>query len=254
MLAGQAHPRDRRPQRRVDRVLDRAARAGAGRRGDPELVRAGDAPHRAHGQAAPEPRRADRRARRHRTRTTSRRSRATSAASSTASLHSLAFAPESCLGGGFLDAPWEDVAVALHVSAYSLKALAVAALPLMEPGRVDRRPRLRQRRRRLAGLRLDGRRRRRRSSRSPATSPATSARRASGCNLVSAGPSGASRRRASPASRSSRRSGSSAPRSAGTSRTPSPIAKACVALLSDWFPATTGEKVHVDGGFHAVGA
>jgi len=31
-------------------------------------------------------------------------------------------------------------------------------------------------------------------------------------------------------------------------------AKACVALLSDWFPATTGEMVHVDGGFHAVGA
>ena len=29
---------------------------------------------------------------------------------------------------------------------------------------------------------------------------------------------------------------------------------ACVALLSDWFPATTGEIVHVDGGFHAVGA
>ena len=33
-----------------------------------------------------------------------------------------------------------------------------------------------------------------------------------------------------------------------------PTAKACVALLSDWFPATTGEIVHVDGGFHAVGA
>ena len=33
-----------------------------------------------------------------------------------------------------------------------------------------------------------------------------------------------------------------------------PIAKACVALMSDWFPATTGEMVHVDGGFHAVGA
>ena len=46
----------------------------------------------------------------------------------------LAFAPESCLGGGFLDAPWEDVAVALQVSAYSLKALAVAALPLMDRG------------------------------------------------------------------------------------------------------------------------
>ena len=35
---------------------------------------------------------------------------------------------------------------------------------------------------------------------------------------------------------------------------PEPVAKACVALLSDWFPATTGEIVHVDGGFHATGA
>ena len=32
-----------------------------------------------------------------------------------------------------------------------------------------------------------------------------------------------------------------------------PTAKACVALMSDWFPATTGEIVHVDGGFHAMG-
>src|SRR5918999_721499 len=35
---------------------------------------------------------------------------------------------------------------------------------------------------------------------------------------------------------------------------PEPAARACVALLSDWFPATTGEIVHVDGGVHAVGA
>src|SRR6476659_3747676 len=49
-------------------------------------------------------------------------------------VHAIGFAPESCLGGGFLDAPWEDVAVAMQVSAYSLKALAVAALPLMESG------------------------------------------------------------------------------------------------------------------------
>ena len=33
-----------------------------------------------------------------------------------------------------------------------------------------------------------------------------------------------------------------------------PVARACAALLSDWFPATTGEILHVDGGFHAVGA
>ena len=44
-------------------------------------------------------------------------------------VHAIGFAPESCLGGGFLDAPWDDVAVAMQVSAYSLKALAVAALP-----------------------------------------------------------------------------------------------------------------------------
>jgi enoyl-[acyl-carrier protein] reductase I len=37
-------------------------------------------------------------------------------------------------------------------------------------------------------------------------------------------------------------------------RNADPIARACVALLSDWFPATTGEVVHVDGGFHAIGA
>jgi len=49
-------------------------------------------------------------------------------------VHAIGFAPESCLGGGFLDAPWEDVAVALQVSAYSLKSLAVAALPLMDGG------------------------------------------------------------------------------------------------------------------------
>jgi enoyl-[acyl-carrier protein] reductase I len=35
---------------------------------------------------------------------------------------------------------------------------------------------------------------------------------------------------------------------------PEPTAKAVIALLSDWFPATTGEIVHVDGGFHATGA
>jgi enoyl-[acyl-carrier protein] reductase I len=35
---------------------------------------------------------------------------------------------------------------------------------------------------------------------------------------------------------------------------PEPTARAVVALLSEWFPATTGEIVHVDGGFHSQGA
>src|SRR5579884_1075905 len=46
-------------------------------------------------------------------------------------LHAIGFAPSSCLGGGFLDAPWEDVSVALHISTYSLKALTGAMLPLL---------------------------------------------------------------------------------------------------------------------------
>ena len=49
-------------------------------------------------------------------------------------LHGIAFAPQSALGGNFLDTEWEDVATAVHVSTYSLKALAMAALPLMDGG------------------------------------------------------------------------------------------------------------------------
>src|SRR4029077_7201343 len=45
-----------------------------------------------------------------------------------------AFAPESCLGGGFLTAPWEDVSVALQISAYSLKSLAMSCRPMMQRG------------------------------------------------------------------------------------------------------------------------
>jgi enoyl ACP reductase len=33
-----------------------------------------------------------------------------------------------------------------------------------------------------------------------------------------------------------------------------PAARAIVALLSDWFPKTTGEIIHVDGGVHAMGS
>ncbi|MFM8481812.1 MAG: enoyl-ACP reductase FabI, partial [Actinomycetota bacterium] len=49
-------------------------------------------------------------------------------------VHSIGFAPESCLGDDFLAADWEDVAVALQISAYSLKHLADVFLPLMGPG------------------------------------------------------------------------------------------------------------------------
>nr|BFE80128.1 hypothetical protein GCM10020093_027290 [Planobispora longispora] len=49
-------------------------------------------------------------------------------------VHSIGFAPQSCLGGNFLNTPWEDVATALHISTYSFKSLAVACLPLMKEG------------------------------------------------------------------------------------------------------------------------
>src|SRR5262249_26375475 len=49
-------------------------------------------------------------------------------------LHSIGYAPPSCLGEPFMDAPWEDVATALQVSAFSLKSLAVACVPMMKAG------------------------------------------------------------------------------------------------------------------------
>src|SRR5699024_12399157 len=46
----------------------------------------------------------------------------------------IAFAPKDALGGVFLDTPWESVSGAIHVSAYSLKAIAVAAKPVLNKG------------------------------------------------------------------------------------------------------------------------
>jgi enoyl ACP reductase len=168
-------------------------------------------------------------------------------------VHSLAFAPESCLGGGFLDAPWSDVSVALQISAYSLKALTVAALPLMGEGGA------------IVGLDFDnddvawpvydwmG------VSKAAFESVARYLARDLGprgirVNLVSAGPYRSIAAKSIP--------GFERFEEIWTERAPlgwdlkdaEPIAKAAVALLSDWFPATTGEMVHVDGGFHAVGA
>ena len=74
------------------------------------------------------------------------------------------------------------------------------------------------------------------------------------CNLVAAGPIRTTAAKSIPGFERVRgRSGTSARRSAGTSPTRCPPRKACAALLSDWFPATTGEIVHVDGGVHAMG-
>ena len=72
-------------------------------------------------------------------------------------------------------------------------------------------------------------------------------------NLVAAGPIRTMAAKSIPGFASSRTPGTAARRWAGTTRTPSPSRAATLALLSDWFPATTGEMIHVDGGFHAMG-
>ena len=167
-------------------------------------------------------------------------------------VHAIGFAPESCLGGGFMDAPWDDVAVALHVSAYSLKALASMAAPLMPNGGS------------IVGLDFDAsvawpqydwmgvaKAAMESTSRYLARELGPSGIRV---NLVAAGPLRTVAARSIPGfSKFEDVWAERAP--LGWSVTdPIPAARACVALLSDWFPATTGEIVHADGGFHAVGA
>jgi enoyl-[acyl-carrier protein] reductase I len=166
-------------------------------------------------------------------------------------LHSIGYAPQSALGGGFLDCPWEDVATAVHVSAFSLKALAVAALPLMDGGGS------------VVGLTFD-------ASRAwpvydwmgvaKAAFESTSrylARdlgpRRIRVNLVAAGPLRTMAARSIPGFRTFEESWPERSPLGWDINDPTPTAQACVALLSDWFPATTGEILHVDGGFHAVG-
>jgi len=168
-------------------------------------------------------------------------------------LHGIAFAPESCLGGGFLTAPWEDVAVALQISAYSLKSLSVAALPLMEEEGGS-----------IVGLDFDntkawpvydwmG------VAKSAFESTARYLARDLGpkgvrVNLVCAGPIRTIAARSIPGFDQFEEVWAQRAPLGWDIRDAEPVAKACVALFSDLFPATTGEMLHVDGGFHAVGA
>ena len=167
-------------------------------------------------------------------------------------VHAIGFAPESCLGGGFLDAPWEDVAIAMQVSAYSLKSLAVAALPLMEGGGS------------VVGLDFDntkawpvydwmG------VAKSAFESTARYLARDLGpkgirVNLVAAGPLRTVAAKSIPGFELFEEPWSSRAPLGWDLKDPEPVAKAVVALLSDFFPATTAEIIHVDGGYHAMGA
>ena len=169
-------------------------------------------------------------------------------------LHAIAFAPESCLGGGFLEAPWDDVAVAMHVSAYSLKTLAAGLLPLMQDAGGGS----------VVGLDFDatvawpvydwmG------VAKAALESTTRYLARELGphhvrVNLVAAGPARTIAAKSIPGFSQFEDSWQARAPLGWDVKDSSSVAKACVALLSDWFPMTTGEMLHVDGGYHAIGA
>ncbi len=166
-------------------------------------------------------------------------------------VHAIGFAPQSCLGAPFLDAPWKDVAVALEVSAYSFKSLTAAALPLLGAGGS------------IVGLDFDAR------VAWPAYNWMGVAKAAFEStnrylarelgpkgirvNLVAAGPVRTMAAKSIP--------GFADLEAGWSDRAPlgwdvddaTPVAKSVCALLSDWLPATTGSMVWVDGGVHALG-
>ncbi len=167
-------------------------------------------------------------------------------------LHAIAFAPEDSLGGRFMTAPAGSAVRAFQTSAFSLKALAAAVAPLMLPGAS------------IVGLDFDA------SVAWPvydwmgvakAALEAVSrylARdlgpRGIRVNLVSAGPLGTVAARGIPGfEQLAELWAGQAPLGWDVSD-PAPVAATICFLLSDYARAITGEIVHVDGGFHAVGA
>jgi enoyl ACP reductase len=164
-------------------------------------------------------------------------------------LHSIGYAPPGAFD--FLGASWEDVATALHASAYSLKALAVATLPLMPSGGS------------VVGLTFDaqyawpiydwmG------VAKAAFESTSRYCARDLGpkgvrVNLVAAGPIRTTAANSVPGFETFEDSWDNKAPLGWDVNDAVPAAKACVALLSDWFPATTAEIIHVDGGFHAMG-
>ncbi|MEE9965634.1 MAG: enoyl-ACP reductase FabI [Propionicimonas sp.] len=168
-------------------------------------------------------------------------------------VHSIAFAnPETALGGKFLSTPFSDVSTSVQVSAYSLVSLVMAVQPLLVPNSS------------VVGLTFDGRVAWPAYdwmgvSKAALESTSRYLARYLGpdgvrVNLVSAGPLDTIAKKAIP--------GAEAFNDIWSERAPlgwdptdsEPTARAVVALLSDWFSATTGEMIHVDGGLHSTGA
>lgn len=168
-------------------------------------------------------------------------------------LHGIAYAPDDALGGNFLNTPWESVQTAFRVSTFSLKELAVACAPLMPPGGsivtldFDNRvawpiydwmgvckAALESTVRYLArdlgpkGIRV---------------------------NALAAGPLSTMAAKGIPGFKALEAGwGTQAPLGWSAKDSHDMVSRTACALLSDWLPSTTGEMIHVDGGYHAVGA
>ena len=166
-------------------------------------------------------------------------------------VHAIGFAPQSALGGNFLNTEWDDVAVALHTSAYSFKSLTMACLNLMPKGSS------------VVGLDFDAqvawpqydwmgvaKAALESTSRYLARDLGPKGIRV---NLVAAGPLNTVAAKHIPGFEKFEAGWSDRSPLTWSISDPVPSAKAVVALLSDWFPATTGEIIHVDGGYHAMG-
>jgi enoyl ACP reductase len=166
-------------------------------------------------------------------------------------LHAIAFAPQSCLGAPFLDAPKEDVSTAVEVSAYSFKSLAVALLPLLTSGAS------------IVGMDFDAR------VAWPAYNWMGVAKAALESvnrylarelgsygirvNLVSAGPVKTMAAKSIPGFGTLEGGWGDRAPLGWDAADPTPVAKTICAALSDWLPATTGSMIWVDGGVHALG-
>jgi enoyl ACP reductase len=167
-------------------------------------------------------------------------------------LHAIAFAPQDALGGGFMTAPAQSAMAAFETSAFSLKALAAALAPLMQAGSG------------IVGLDFDA------SvawpiydwmgvAKAALESVSRYLARDLGpqgirVNLISAGPLGTVAARGIPGFEQLADLWRAQAPLGWDIEDPIPVARAVCWLLSDYAQAISGEIVHVDGGFHAVGA
>jgi enoyl ACP reductase len=167
-------------------------------------------------------------------------------------LHAIAFAPEDAIGGRFMSAPADSAVAAFRTSAYSLKALAAALAPLLPSGGS------------VVGLDFDA------SVAWPiydwmgvAKAALESVNRYLArdlgpagvrVNLVSAGPLGTVAAQGIPGFEQLAQLWPQVAPLGWDIKDPTPVASAICFLLSDYARGITGEILHVDGGFHAVGA